>query len=460
MKKKNLFLIFIILLGVTSLTIQGQVVDQDAEGKGTILFPGGTACLDIGETALSINFMDVKYQNGSKGFIWGVNARTENKSGIGKLFESGKIVPGNMFLVTYGLHWSPKPFRDMAYMAGLEKNENKIKAEIEQSSKEMDSYIKKSKEISKSLKKIFQKEYIVDELNKLIEEHCWNMCLEENLNDWLAKNKNYLQEIARESELENVIKEIIKIFKSEEVQSLIKKQEDNYDELEKTRRLRIRINLEKNTTYKRYVLFTRLGVNASSFKLYIPSECPDLKDQFKKIEHTNVSFQIGANMQLGGGLLFGLAAGFQKANNLGTLDKKEFCLNTTKVAGNQELVQEEKIIAYCGEFKKFDCFDIDADMVCFFRLGDLNVITPYGYLRWRIPTGVSHSMPNTANVGIGANLFTVKGKHLGGFFIELSDITNELKKESKFLNRLTLGIIIKVTFAKNNSWIPAPNKDV
>jgi hypothetical protein len=159
-------------------------------------------------------------------------------------------------------------------------------------------------------------------------------------------------------------------------------------------------------------------------------------------------------MQVGGGMLLGFAAGFQKANNLETLKKKEFILNTTQNSENQKLVEEEKIIAYSGEFKKFDRLDIDSDIVGFVKVGETHVMSPYGYFRWRIPIGAGDSFAKTMNIGFGANFFTEKGKHLGGIFIELPDITNELKDDRKLLNRLTLGITVKISFAKSNSWIP------
>lgn len=332
----------------TMLAIHGQVVNQDAEGKSTIVFPGGTIGIDIGETALSFNFMNIQYTtedgtngNSPKGFILGVNARTENKSGIGKLFESGKVVPGSSLLVTFGYLWENKNYLDMAK---------------------------------------------------------WEKSDQSRKNDIMSPG---------------------------------------------------------NVSHSRYVIFTRIGASAGSFKSYTPLESSEIKDQFEKIEYSSLSIQIGANIQLGKGMLLGFAAGFQKdANNLETLKKKEFTLNTTQSSEDQKLVEEEKIIAYSGEFKKFDRLDIDSDIVGFVKVGKTHVMTPYGYFRWRIPIGAGDSFAKTMNIGLGANFFTEKGKHLGGIFIELPDLTNELKDDRKLLNRLTLGITVKITFAKSNSWIP------
>ncbi len=452
MKKKNLLLI-LVLLFVTVLTIHGQVVNQDAEGKSTILFPGGTIGIEIGETALTFNFMNIQYntedakkgndENSPKGFIWGVNARAENKTGIGKLFDSGKVVPGSSFLVTLGYLWENKKYMDMArwensteqaIWENLKEEERSIRAE-----KKLQSIEKYNEGKLLSLLKNISKTSDIAILKRQIQQYLPAEDSDEKLKAF--------QEKPDDSKLKEITDKIIN-----DVKSLSKEIENNDIKLDGIKKDRIAI--KKSFSYKRLALFTRIGINAGSFKSYTPSESSALKDQFKKIEYSSFSIQIGANLQLIKGMLLGFAAGFQKANNLESLKKREFTLNTTQSSENQKLVEEEKIIAYSGEFKKFDRIDIDSDIVGFVKVGETHVMTPYGYFRWRIPIGTGDSFANTMNVGIGGNFFTEKGKHLGGLFLELPDITNELKDNRKLLNRLTFGITVKISFAKSNSWIP------
>jgi hypothetical protein len=318
MKKNSLLLLFMLLVG-TGLVIQAQVVNQDAEGKSTIVFPGGVIDIEPGKTALTFSFMNIPDFSKDKGFLWGITARAENKSGIGKLFESGKVVPGGFVSVTAG------------YSETLDPN-------------------------------------------------------------------------------------------------------------------------KENACYGRWMVYARIGASAGKFNLYTQTDSTNLKDQLKEIYYNGLSFQFGMNLQLGGVLLLGLTTGIQEANNLGTLSKQEFILTTTQTSENQKLVKEEKITAYSGDFQEFDRFDIDADVVGFFKLGKSHVMTPYGYFRWRFPLGDEHTFPNLMNAGLGVNFFTNKGNHLGGLFLELPDITNELKKDRELLNRLTLGITFKISFSKSGLW--------
>ena len=426
---------FIMLFGI-GLIIQAQVVNQDAEGKSTIVFPGGVIGIEPGETALTFNFMNIQDVLKDKGFLWGITARAENKSGIGKLFESGKVVPGGSLLVTFAYYGSSESYMDAARWEALKEKEKKIRTEKEQLLEQI-SKDKFSQQFNKSLTGIPE-----CDRKKLCElrEQYWTDT------DVLEQKLIELKNQSANPKLKTAVVSIIEQVK--QFLSLLENKEAELVEITKQR-----TDEEREGWYERWVLFTRIGANAGKFKLYNPSDSSDLKDHFMDINYNGFSFQIGVNMQLGGGLLLGFAAAFQEANNLESMTKQEFTLNTTQTSENQKLVEEEKITAYSGDFQEFDRIDIDSDIVGFVKVGK-SVMTPYGYFRWRIPLGARNSISNTMNIGFGANFFTNKGKHLGGLFLELPDITNQLEDDRNLLNRLTIGITLKISFSKSNSWIP------
>lgn len=443
---------FILLVGI-GFTIQAQVVSQDAEGKSTIVFPGGVIGIEPGKTALTFNFMNIQDISKNKGFLWGITARAENKSGIGKLFDSGKVAPGGLVLVTFAYYESSESYVDMAIgedpnetnLRTLKKQElnnlKKQKKKVQTEKKQLLAQISKEK-FSKQFDESLMEVSDVDKkaLHGLRKQYWMDTdVLENKLIDLRNKSTNPKLQVA----VDNIIRKVKQLL------SQLKNKEKELVEI--TKQL---ASIKSKGWYERWVLFTRIGGSAGKFKSYTPSESSALKDHFKDIDYSSLSFQIGMNMQLGGGLLLGFAAGFQEANNLANLSKQEFILNTTQTSENQKLVEEEKIIAYSGDFQEFDRLDIDSDIVSFVKVGKSHVMAPYGYFRWRIPLGAGHSFPNTMNVGIGANFFTDKGKHLGGLFLELPDITNELEEDRKLLNRLTLGITLRISFSKSNSWIP------
>jgi hypothetical protein len=249
----------------TVLAIHGQVVNQDAEGKSTIVFPGGLIGIDLGETALSFNFMNIHDGTEDKGFLWGVTASAENKLGIGKLIESGKVVPGGSFLVTFGYHKAHESYMDMARWENsseqvrwenLKKEERKKRAIKEYLSIEIYNKKRFSEQLLSASTVISDTDR--DKLRGLIEKYWLEKDLDKKLKD--------LKEKCDDNELKKVRDKIIDIIN--EVKPLFENIEANEKELIAITKERIEI--EESVSYNRYVLFTRIGVSAGSFKSYTP----------------------------------------------------------------------------------------------------------------------------------------------------------------------------------------------
>ena len=87
MKKKWIAILFILF----NLSLRAQLLNQDAEGKSSIVVGGSSLNLDIGASLIKANYYKVP---DSRGLAWGIDLQGKNKEGMAGLFETGEISPG------------------------------------------------------------------------------------------------------------------------------------------------------------------------------------------------------------------------------------------------------------------------------------------------------------------------------------------------------------------------------
>lgn len=88
---KNAFLIVSLFLFSFQVSF-GQMVNQDADGKSSIVVGGSSINLDIKESLIKAGYYKVPLS--SSAFAWGIDLQAKNAEGIGSLIESGELSPG------------------------------------------------------------------------------------------------------------------------------------------------------------------------------------------------------------------------------------------------------------------------------------------------------------------------------------------------------------------------------
>ena len=93
--KKYLLLFSLVLI---SNVLSAQTLAQDAEGKSSVLYQGGSIGIDITKANITFAYTNLGLAPASdvslkSKFIWGVNASGKNNDGVTNLFEKGYFQP-------------------------------------------------------------------------------------------------------------------------------------------------------------------------------------------------------------------------------------------------------------------------------------------------------------------------------------------------------------------------------
>jgi len=94
MRKSIAILLF--LMVTTPLT--AQTLNQDADGKSSVLYQGGAVGFDLTKTRLTFNYTNLALSEssdtaGSYKVVWGINAQGANKDNTANLFTRGDFLP-------------------------------------------------------------------------------------------------------------------------------------------------------------------------------------------------------------------------------------------------------------------------------------------------------------------------------------------------------------------------------
>lgn len=84
-------LILIIILAILCPSAFSQVLNQDAEGKSSIVVPGGTLNLDVGQSLVKASFY--KDSKAISGLLYGIDLQGKNHEGLAELFGGGNFSP-------------------------------------------------------------------------------------------------------------------------------------------------------------------------------------------------------------------------------------------------------------------------------------------------------------------------------------------------------------------------------
>lgn len=457
---KNNFILLILCAG--TLNGNAQFLTESADGKGAVILPlnGLSIGFDIGKAEIAVganNFSKALDSNNSKAFrnwFFGSNLAVKNSSGIGNLFQSGDIVPAANFLGFLGFNVN----NNQSILDEWKKSSVTQLATIERNMKQqlVDSYrsdiVKYIEAASENIIDAEFRQNTIQELVKKIAESSDGFALASNITSILTNKAESL-------------KGFVDVFKA-----LVEPRQKEYFEritkIDATKEIDVAFDHFLNDQIvKRLSPFIFGGIEARNFSLYTGLNASSLPKSFIDTLYRGGQFGIGINAQIGRFWL-GATYAYIDGDNFSNLTSKEYTLRTTDPSGNQTLISEKKITGYSGKYAKVGSNQLNIDFLKEFKLGDTSRVITNLYYRGTMASRDTALLKNISNLGLSVYFLGNKSKFLGGLYVELPDIDNNIEKtkpESERsirppLKKLTFGVIMRVSVNSIFGFVNRPRK--
>ncbi|HEY4288031.1 MAG TPA: hypothetical protein VGN00_13090 [Puia sp.] len=436
-----------LLILLTTYSVYGQGLTQSADGKSTIPIKGASVSLDLAQTDLTIGFnnYDKAVKATSARGIYGASVKAKNAEGIANLFSSGDLVPLGQAQLLAGVTWAGKQ----------EKTENNLNGAT--------VIMARLGKWETRFRKLLNQE-LKDRIHNAcagIKDEAARARTERNMTDDLEKFKSTpeLFETAIEDGPSDT--DDIRMAKKM-VRTFAKDQHDEYNLVRNKFIDQVANNAQDFSAIAptRFTIFGFGGISAIGFKLFNKLDTSNLSKSFSNINDRGGNIGIGFNFQYNN-CWFGVSYSYESSNNFEELTKKDYTLRTTNTVGSQSLIQETKITGYAGKYGKVELNNFNVDFVYDWGLDDKgNQILINPYLRASIFSRDTSLLLNKTNLGAGFYFFQKDSKFLGGFYIELPDVTNNGEKSKPAdqqdirpaLNRLSFGVVTKFNLSSIFSW--------
>jgi hypothetical protein len=447
---KKIHFVFIALL-VISQSVRSQVITQSAEGTGTVIMEGSTISLDLGKTDLSFgwNNLNKNIVKSNNGWLMGGEVKVKNSDGIGSLFSKGELVPQGGANLFFGRYWS--------------------NAELMAS--EDGKYLKMKKVLLDKAKQLLEDTLFL-EIDKIAADNIQDPLIKKRAID--AVNEQYKKAVKNGSTLfvfqPSRFKVAdddanIKAFRTALQKRMLEVKENvekPYRQISNARFLsKVKFNKSRQGYYK-FTAYLFGGINAMDFKRFDKIDSTNLENSFVDEYFRGGHFGVGLNFEYWR-FRFGLTYTYVKTSNFSSLTATEYTLQSSTVINNQTLQTKDVVTAYSGgKYGRVEKNDLNIDVIynCKLDKDGENHILINPYLRASMFSRDKSLLINKANLGIGGYFFKESGKFLGGLYIELPDINNNIEKKKPVdkqnlkppLKRLSFGIVAKFSLKALFDW--------
>ncbi|MDP1818021.1 MAG: hypothetical protein Q8K92_26450 [Leadbetterella sp.] len=439
--KRNYCIAFVLLL--FSIQTEAQFLTQSADGQGSILLPmlGMGIGFDLGKAKLTtglnnysnvVNSKDLKFKNN---FLLGLNLSVENSEGLGKLYSTGDIVPASNILGIAGYSYCNRQNLN-------EKRHKKLdplKIKSQKFTLELFSCNKENVLLTINSFKV-QDNILQEKLDSLkndVERASDNL----SFDDVLLKFKN-------DKKIPDLLKEAIS--------KAVKKCEDNLKEnIEEINKdiFRTLDAFDQTHLYYRITPFIMGGIDAREFNLFSLDRI-NLPHSFLDTLSRGGRFGLGMNLQVNNYWL-GVTYSYVDGDNFSGLTSKEYIWRTVDSSSNQTLSREKKYTPFSGNYSKVESNQLNIDLIGEFKLNDTSRLIANAYYRSSLFSRDTAYLKNYENIGIGLYFTKSKSKFIGGLYVELPDIYNEIEKTKAKEDRnirspfkkLTFGIVAKFSIS-------------
>lgn len=439
-KKLILFLIFIGSLGA-----RAQVVTQSADGKGSVILPlnGVSLGFDIGKTEISVganNYSRALIKKNKKAFrnwFFGGNLSVKNSSGIGNLFQNGNIVPSSNFLGFAGFNINNNEIllkKWENYQEQINEQEKLLKILVEELRLGIIKDIDAAAEvINDQILRDSIKSSIKEEIFKSVDGYALNITINNILSNSNNRPANFISafKVLFEPRFESYLESRDKIYESKELKALFSK-------------------FMNENSVKRLTPFLFGGIDARNFSLYTGLDTSSLSKSLVDTLYQGGQIGIGLNAQVGRWWI-GLTYAYVHGDNFSNLTSKEYTLRTINTSQNQTLTSENKTTGYSGKYSMVKRNQLNIDLIKEFSLGDTSRLFTNLYYRGSLFSRDTEYLQNISNLGLGVYFLGKKSKFLGGLYVELPDINNNIEKSkpeserniNPAFKKLTFGVVTK-----------------
>lgn len=448
--------VFIFL--VLANTSYSQYLTQSAEGKSSIPLPlnGVGLSVDIGKTEVGIGINNyARVLKDSAKFLLGLNLSAKNSDGLANLFSSGDIVPQGDFLGFAGLSFSNnktiiKNFNNSDAMT-IDEAENQavLKLFAELKGKTGLAILNASKNIADESKRI----EIILEMQKKI-----NSILE------IAELNKYVKTYDRAG----IDLKAFKVELDSAYQIHFEEYKNNFNNV------RLSVSPRLDAAFDDFInrqvpfrgtIFLQGGINARAFTRFLKVTTPDFSKSFQDTLFRGGIFGLGLNLQVKNYWL-GITYSYFAGDNFSSLKSKKYTIRTVDTAANQSLIREKEVTAYSGKYARVASNQLNIDLVGDFKLSDTSRLLASFYMRGLVHSRDTSYLKNVTNIGAGLYFIGNKGKFLGGLYIELPDVNNNIEKskpENEInirdpFKKLTFGIVTKFNLSSIFAWANRPVK--
>ncbi|PKK37415.1 hypothetical protein BWI96_05975 [Siphonobacter sp. SORGH_AS_0500] len=430
---------------------------QSAEGKSSVLIDGSALNIDITQSELGFGWNNLNPLVASKNsaYFFGGDIRVKNAKGVGTLLSKGNFTPEGRLNGYLGHYWSN---------ANQTIDKNCIPSNLIPSLED-----KKLQLISLYHDSLI---VILHSFSKLIPD---TNTRKKEVEKVLAKfdstitRKGYpllwfhTNTTIGINEDEPEIKNDIKKFRSQLKAALTRVYSNIVDHLFQNLRREIFIRQKQslNSNYWRLLFFGFASGNALGFTRFISLDTTDLSNSFKNVNYWGWQAGLGLN---GEWRRWRLGFTYARAvkSNFQSLSSITYTLRSTNNVKNTSLSTEEEITAYAGDYGSTVQNECIIDVVYNLPLDKKRtshlLLNPYLRANWQSRN--TSLLVNTSNVGLGMYFFKNDGNFLGGFYVELPDINNNMEKQKDLsaqnlrpaFNRLTIGITGKLGLNSILTW--------
>lgn len=437
----------LILLGLFSfilITIQGQVLMQDAEGHSSIVSPGGTVTIDISEGLIKTNYYSGPNDN-KRGIMWGVDLQGKNSSGVASLFSSGDFSPNIEMSGLFGVYFSKINYGKFSKkVTQLENN----KRSIEQRRPDIID------NLESNVKPIFQK--YLDEIQKIKPANKTYTRLKSLSDSYTYYKVSEVQKIIEDVATDNpkinastadqvkvILTNLINDIQSNRFTKEFNIVDSEIDLINKKLKSFKNDSVNYSLKAKPYV---RFGLNTNNFTHDNGIDSLTLESRFSEVLDTKGFIELGLTLRLNN-VFYGIALGYSGVSNFSALSKKTYKLVTVDTTlSDGDLESTKEITAYKGEFAELSKYYLNIDVIYLKSLGksSKNYIGFGGYLRSNFYSDTDILKDYTS---LGLNISFINGKEgrfLGGFYVQSNDIFSQNQKI--FSKTISFGLTVKFAF--------------
>jgi hypothetical protein len=432
--------IYILAFGLFTFGyLDGQVLNQDAEGNSSIVYSGGTLGFDVGKTELSLTYNNlysplIKFKKTK--LLWGIGAKGKTENGIAELFNGGNFLPSVEANGVLGLAWN---------LTSKGKNGTIVWYQYE-----------------------IKRDQLYEEIDKTIEDYTLYISVKAALLDSSILKDSVLLLQGNSNDLITFIdKKISKSTtskKDKEALDDIKSRTTWYVKTTDAQDVKLNKLFEADTDsfngkrFVRHLLYFSPSITGTGFD-YFKDSSGTFLNYFGKKTSINWSFNIGYNHQ-NGRVLFGAAVGLESLSNLSELKTKDYSISSSQKDSttNEILSTTTKKTAYTlNDYYTYMRINVLIDFAYFMPVEDGNSgsIIWNGYGRLFVPITETIKAQPSMNFGVGAYWLDKTGKFTGGIYCQVNDIwnsRNQVTTPDPWYEKLSFGLITRFNFGALPSY--------